>query len=64
MLAQTAGMAHLENRLILRAVVDILAEPLKGEARETFVKNSDAIINRAAPAPGKSQKRMEIKPVE
>ncbi len=65
MLAHTAGMAdNLEYRLLLREAAKIIAEPLEGEARDKFLANSDAIINKEAPAPAKSQKRHSFRIVE
>lgn len=50
----------LETRAILRAVIDVLAEPLEGEAKEQFVRGAIKAMNKTAPAPGKTQKRQSF----
>lgn len=54
----------LEHRALLRTVIDILAEPLEGEAKEEFVRGHVKAMNKVAPALGKQQKRQFFRIVE
>lgn len=54
----------LERRQVIRRAIAILAEPLEGEAKETFIREATRRMNREEPAPAKEQRRRQLRVVE
>lgn len=54
----------LEERVLLREIINMLAEGVPEEARDRFVELAVVKLNRMAPLPGKKQKRNYIRSVE
>ena len=53
----------VEQRQLRLAVIDMLAEPLEGEARATFVAEQRAKLERELPTPGKHHMRLYLRAV-
>lgn len=53
----------IEQRAVMRAAIECLAEPLQGEAKEQFLAGAEATFNRALPAPGRQHMRMYLRAV-
>lgn len=47
----------LEQRLIRRQIIDVLAAPLHGDAREAFLADAERALNAQLPLPGRIQRR-------
>ncbi len=53
----------VEQRQLRMAVIDILAEPLQGAAREQFVAEQRVKLDRELPAPSRHHMRLYLKAV-
>lgn len=58
------GDRLIEQRLLRRAIIDILAAPLGGDARERFCTDAEADLNRSLPAPGRQQMRASLRVID
>jgi len=54
----------IEQRLLRRGVMNLLAEPLTGEAREEFLSSEEARLNSSLPRPTRAQMRSVLKKVD
>jgi hypothetical protein len=48
---------NIERRVLMRAIVETLAEPLEGESRERFLASANEAINREFPIPSRQAMR-------
>ena len=53
----------VERRILMRAAIDTLAEPLTGDARDQFLADAEVRISSSLPAPGKTQMRNYLRAV-
>ena len=53
----------IEQRAVMRAAIACLAEPLHGEAKDRFLTDAEAKLNRTLPAPGRQHMRMYLRAV-
>ena len=53
----------IEQRQVMRGIIDMLAEPLTGDARAEFLITAERRLNDAYPAPGKHHMRMYLRSV-
>jgi hypothetical protein len=53
----------VEQRQLRMAVIDLLAQPLQDEARERFVADQRAKLERELPAPGRHHMRLYLRSV-
>jgi len=53
----------VEQRQLRMAVIDFLAQPLQGEARERFVADSRAKLERELPAPSAHHMRLYLRAI-
>jgi len=51
----------IEQRLLRRAVMHILAEPLIGQERDLFLSSEEEKLNASLPRPSKAQMRSVLK---
>lgn len=42
---------NIEQRQLMRAAIEVLAEPLIGDAKSQFLTDAEALMNRTFPAP-------------
>jgi hypothetical protein len=54
----------IEQRQLRLAIIDILAQPLQGDAREEFIARQREILNRDLPAPSRHHMRLYLKAVD
>lgn len=47
----------IEQRQLRRMVIEFLAQPLEGAAREAFIADAEERMKRELPAPGRQQMR-------
>lgn len=50
----------VEQRILRRKVIEILASPLEGQAREQFLAAAEERIKRQLPAPSRQQMRRNL----
>jgi hypothetical protein len=53
----------IEQRQLRMAVIDMLAQPLEGAAKDTFVAQQRAKLERELPAPSRHHMRMYLRSV-
>jgi hypothetical protein len=58
------GDRLIEQRLLRRAIIGILAEPLDGAARDRFCSTAEDDLNRSLPAPGRQQMRASLRVID
>ncbi|MGE8141777.1 hypothetical protein ACQKOE_07365 [Novosphingobium sp. NPDC080210] len=47
----------VQQRLIRRQIIEIIAAPLEGAAKEAFLADAEAALNRQLPLPNRTQRR-------
>lgn len=54
----------IQQRLLMRGVINLLAEPLSGEKAEAFLSSEEERLNASLPHPGKTQMKATLKIVD
>lgn len=53
----------VEQRAVMRAAIECLAEPLEGDAKDQFLREAERKLNKALPAPGRHHMKLYLRQV-